>query len=329
MDIPSKTEVAPANDRVVVLGGLGFIGSHLCRALVAQGRSVRVFDKPDASHDAISDFEQSIEIVSGDIAKPEEVVDAIRDASVLINLVHTTVPGSSMIDPGLDIISNVASSARWLKHIGETSLRKIIYFSSGGTVYGESKERITEDYPTNPLNSYGITKLAVEKYTAMYATHADIDYCIVRPSNVYGPGQQLHYGQGVIGIMASRALRGERLEVWGEGTDHRDFLYVDDLVKAILRLLNYDGEVRVFNVSSGVGHSVLDVIAVLERSIQPFPEVVHTPKRPIDVPLNILDSSRLQDETGWQPTTDFDEGVSRTIEWMKAQYTKGTRNTEE
>lgn len=327
MNNASKPDVARVNDRVVVLGGLGFIGSHLCRALVAHDRSVRVFDRPEASQDAISDFKQSIEIATGDIAKPEEVVDAIRDATVLINLVHTTVPGTSMLDPGLDIISNVASSARWLKHIGETSLRKIIYFSSGGTVYGESKKPIAEDYPTNPLNSYGITKLAVEKYTAMYATHADIDYCIVRPSNVYGPGQQLHYGQGVIGIMASRALRGERLEVWGEGTDHRDFLYVDDLVRAILRLLDYNGSVRVFNVSSGVGHSVLDVIEALKTSIQPFPEVVHTPKRPIDVPLNILDSSKLQSETGWKPTTDFDQGVSRTIDWMKMEYTKGTKST--
>lgn len=317
MDSPSQPETARASERVVVLGGLGFIGNHLCRALVASGRTVRIFDRPEASQESIGDFHHSVEIVTGDISNAEDVINAVQDATVLINLVHTTVPGSSMIDPGLDIVSNVASTARWLKRVGETSLRKIIYFSSGGTVYGESKDLINEDYSTNPLNSYGITKLAIEKYTAMYAAHADIDYCIVRPSNVYGPGQQLLRGQGVIGIMANRALRGEELEVWGDGTVLRDFLYVDDLVNAILNLIDYKGQFRVFNVSSGVGHSVLDVILVLQKLIQPFPKVLLTPKRRIDAPLNILDSSRLKNETGWSPNVSFEDGVRRTVEWMR------------
>lgn len=317
MDVASQTDRKSPGERVVVLGGMGFIGSHLCRALIREGHSVRIFDRVNASTELIQDFQRSIEIVGGDVSRAEEVVGALKDATLLINLVHTTVPGSSMVDPGLDIISNVASSARWLEHIGETSLRKIIYFSSGGTVYGESKAPIAEDYPTNPLNSYGITKLAIEKYTAMYATHSDIDYCIVRPSNVYGPGQQLHYGQGVIGVMASRALRGEELEVWGEGTDRRDYLFIEDLISAIIELLDYNGPFRIFNISSGAGHSVLDVISVLETLIQPFPKVIHTPKRRIDVPLNILDSGRLEKETGWQPSISFAEGIRRTVEWMK------------
>ena len=317
MDSLPKPDKPQAGDRLIVLGGSGFIGSHLCRALVTHGQTVRIFDRNDTPPEAFGDLAQSIEIVTGDISRPEEVVSAIRDATVLINLVHTTVPGSSMIDPGADIINNVASSARWLKHIGETSLRKIIYFSSGGTVYGESDVPLTEDHPTNPLNSYGITKLAIEKYTAMYATHAGIDCFIVRPSNVYGPGQQLQHGQGVIGIMANRALRGEELEVWGKGTYRRDYLFIDDLVSAILKLLEYSGSYRVFNVSSGVGHSVLDVISALQKLIEPFPNVAYSPERPIDVPVNILDSSRLQQETGWRPEIGFEEGIRRTIEWMQ------------
>ena len=204
-----------------------------------------------------------------------------------------------------------------LKYIKGTSLRKIIYFSSGGTVYGESDVPISEDHHTNPLNSYGITKLAIEKYTAMYATHANIDYCIVRPSNVYGPGQQMQHGQGVIGIMASCALRGEELKVWGDGTYRRDYLFIDDLVSAIIKLFDYNGRFRIFNVSNGVGHSVLDVIAVLQRLIQPFPKVEYSLGRPIDVPVNILDSSRLQKETGWKPVIDFEEGIRRTVESMR------------
>ncbi|HSK63423.1 MAG TPA: GDP-mannose 4,6-dehydratase, partial [Pyrinomonadaceae bacterium] len=116
----------------------------------------------------------------------------------------------------------------------------------------------------------------------------------------------------------------EVLEVWGEGTDKRDYLFIDDLVSAIVKLLAYRGSFRVFNVSSGAGHSVLDVIAALRKHIKPLPEVRHLPPRHFDVPINILDSSRLRHETGWQPRIDFAEGIRRTVEWVtqKAQETQ-------
>ena len=320
MNTATQSDSTLARERVAVFGGLGFIGSHVCRALVNAGYSVRIFDRAAESHELIKDFEPEIEIVEGDISRLDDVHKALDGVSVLINLIHTTVPGSSMKDPVYDVTSNVANAARWLGLLGETNLRKVIYFSSGGTVYGlPERVPITEDHPTNPLNSYGITKLAIEKYTAMYARRFGIDYCIVRPSNVYGPGQRLHYGQGVIGIMASRALRGETLEVWGEGTDQRDFLFIDDLVSAIVKLLPYRGPFQVFNISSGAGHSVLDVIATLRTQIKPLPEVVHRPSRLFDVPVNILDSSLLRHETGWEPTVDFEEGVRRTVEWIKGR----------
>ena len=318
MNIANQSNPTLARERVAVFGGLGFIGSHICRALVSAGYQVRIFDRSGESRELIKDFEREIQIVEGDISRVEDVANALAGVTVLINLIHTTVPGSSMKDPAYDVTSNVANAARWLQLLGDTNLRKVIYFSSGGTVYGApEKIPITEDHPTNPLNSYGITKLAIEKYTAMYAQRFDIDYCVVRPSNVYGPGQRLHYGQGVIGIMASRALRGELLEVWGEGTDKRDYLFIDDLVSAIVKLLAYRGTFRVFNISSGAGHSVLDVIAALRTHIKPLPEVRHLPSRPFDVAVNILDSSRLRHETGWQPTIDFEEGIRRTVEWIK------------
>ena len=318
MHIRSQPDSKLARERVTVFGGLGFIGSHICRALVNEDHFVRIFDRSGESHELVNDFEPNIEILEGDISRLEDIDSALDGATVLINLVHTTVPGSSMNDPAYDVTSNVANAARWLEHLGRTNLRKVIYFSSGGTVYGRPERiPITEDHPTNPLNSYGITKLAIEKYTAMYANRFGIEYCLVRPSNVYGPGQRLHYGQGVIGIMANHALRGERLEVWGEGTDQRDYLFIDDVVDAIRRLLSYNGPHRVFNVSSGIGHSVLNVIEVLRKQIDPLPEVVHLPPRSFDVPVNILDSTRLRHETGWRPTVEFEEGIRRSIEWLK------------
>src|SRR5262249_18386186 len=151
------------------------------------------------------------------------------------------VPGSSMKDSAYDIASNVVASARWLSRLSETNIKRLIYFSSGGTVYGVPQtDPIDENHPTDPISSYGITKLAIEKYVSMYCGMFGVSYTIVRPSNVYGEGQRLNIGQGVIGVMADRTLRGEALEVWGTGENLRDYLHVDDLVHATMLLLDYD-----------------------------------------------------------------------------------------
>jgi UDP-glucose 4-epimerase len=202
--------------------------------------------------------------------------------------------------------------------LSQISLKRIVYFSSGGTVYGLPQHNlIDEQHPTEPMSSYGITKLAIEKYVAMYARLSGVQYCIVRPSNVYGDGQRLHIGQGVIGVLADRGLRGEPLEIWGTGESLRDYLYVEDLVAATLALLDYRGPHQVFNVSSGVGHSVLDIVRLISDELGVTPEINYQPKRGFDVPVNVLDSSRLIAETGWRPHVGLEEGVARTIKWLR------------
>jgi UDP-glucose 4-epimerase len=294
------------------------MGSHLCRALLKRGVRVRVFDKLYASRSLVEDIEGELEIVEGDIARAEDVLGALDDAETLVHMVHTTVPGSSMKDPAYDLSSNVVASVGWLSRLQETGVRRVFYISSGGTVYGLPQTNpIDESHPTDPINSYGITKLTIEKYIAMYAGMFGIDYCMVRPSNVYGAGQRLNIGQGVIGVLADHALRGEALEVWGTGESLRDYLYVEDFVTAILALMTYKGPHRIFNISSGKGSSVLDIIGALRRQLGSMPEVVHQPDRGFDVPVNVLDSSRLRAETGWSPRVGLEEGLSRTIAWLR------------
>jgi UDP-glucose 4-epimerase len=301
---------------VVVLGGLGFIGSHICRELVARSFRVRIFDKLYSSHALVEDIKPYIEIVEGDISRLSDVLRATRDASTVIHLIHTTVPGSSMDDPSYDITSNVVASVKWLSHLAETRIRRILYFSSGGTVYGiPCSNPIDENHPTNPISSYGITKLAIEKYLAIYASLYGIEHYILRPSNVYGPGQQLDIGQGVIGVMARHALRGEPIEIWGTGEAIRDYLYIDDMVTATMVLLAYEGPHRIFNVSGGEGYSLLDIIAILSSKIGSLTKI-HKPDRGFDVPMNVLDSSRICTEIGWRPQIPLEEGIARTIKWL-------------
>jgi UDP-glucose 4-epimerase len=304
--------------RVVVLGGLGFLGSHICRALVARGYAVRIFDKLYTLRKLVEDFETDVEIVEGDMSRPDDVLASISDAEIVINLVHTTVPGSSMKDPAYDVSSNVLASVRWLARLGETKVQRLFYVSSGGTVYGNPQTQpITEEHPTEPVSSYGITKLSIEKYVAMYANMFAVEHRTLRPSNVYGEGQRLSIGQGVIGVMADRALRGEPLEVWGTGETLRDYLHVDDLVTAMMALLDYRGAHSVFNVSSGKGHSVLDIINTLRDHAGLRVEVKHIPDRGFDVSANVLSSSRLRVETGWAPKVELEVGITRTVRWLR------------
>lgn len=305
----------------VVLGGCGFLGSHICHELVRNGHPVRVFDKLYAERSRLSDIQDEVEVVEGDVARASDVLSALEGAKTVFHLVHTTVPGSSMADPSYDVESNVAASVRWLSRLGETGVRRIIFVSSGGTVYGvPQSELINERHPTDPICSYGITKLALEKYVAMYAALANVDYLILRPSNVYGEGQHLHHGQGVIGVLTDRALRGQPLEVWGTGESLRDYLYVSDFIGAVRRLWSYAGPQHVFNVSSGEGRSVLDILAILGRQLGALPEVKHVPSRSFDVPVNVLDSSLLRNEVGWEPALRLEEGMAHVIRWLREEH---------
>lgn len=279
---------------------------------------MRVFDKTYAGRHLIRDIEPELEVVEGDVARPDDVLAALEGAATVYHLVHTTVPGSSMADPAYDVESNVVASVRWLSRLGATGVRRVVFVSSGGTVYGVPRAPlIAEDHPTDPISSYGVTKLAVEKYVALYAALAGVEHLILRPSNVYGEGQRLHIGQGVIGVLADRALRGEPLEVWGTGRELRDYLHVGDLVEAVRRLAGYRGPHRVFNVASGRGRSVLDILGALRAHLGRLPEVRHTPARGFDVPVNVLDPARLREATGWEARTGLDEGVGRVVEWLR------------
>ncbi|HJX91732.1 MAG TPA: NAD-dependent epimerase/dehydratase family protein [Pyrinomonadaceae bacterium] len=310
-----------ANDRrIVVMGGLGFMGSFVCRSLVKRGYPVRIFDKLYARRKLIEDIADRVEIIEGDISRADDVLTALKGCHTAIDLVHTTVPGSSMKDPAYDVASNVVAAANWFPRLNQTGISRFFYVSSGGTVYGVPKTiPIHEDHPTNPISSYGITKLTLEKYVAMYCNMLGIEHRILRPSNVYGEGQRLNIGQGVIGVMANLALRGQPLEIWGTGESERDYLHVDDFASAVLALLDYKGSETVFNVSSEEGRSVLDIVSALKEILGNPLGVRKMPERGFDVPFNVLSSARLRNQTGWTQQVNFQSGIARTVKWLEDQ----------
>jgi UDP-glucose 4-epimerase len=306
-----------AGNRCVLLGGTGFLGTHLARALHGAGARVRVLARR-SGHGA--QLPADTEWRYGDIGDGEAVLAALDGAQTAVHLVHTTVPGSSMADPAADVAGNLCAALSWLPRLQETGLRTLVFVSSGGAVYGIPRsETVCERHPTEPISSYGVTKLALEKYCRIYCAAAGVRCIILRPSNVYGPGQRLDKGQGVIGTLAHRALTGRPLDVWGEGRQVRDYVFVDDFAQAVLRVLAYRGEGSVFNVASGIGRTVMDVIEELKLQIGGGIAIRHLPGRPFDVPRNVLDSTFLQRETGWMPRVDLHDGIALSLERLRLE----------
>ena len=190
----------------------------------------------------------------------------------------------------------------------------MIFFSSGGTVYGiPNSVPIKENHPTNPICSYGIHKLALEKYLYLHHHLNGLDYTILRISNPYGERQRPTGVQGVVAAFIDRALRRQPLEIWGDGTVIRDYIYVTDVVDAVRAILEYRGNFRLFNIGSGSGTTLTDVAKTIEHILGYGLKLHFKPAGKLHVPSNILDISRASHELEWKPVTLFQEGIKRVV----------------
>lgn len=306
--------------RCVVVGGGGFIGSHLCESLLAEGHDVTVFDRGESRN--LDRLKQKGAILfTGDFFNPEDVQRALVNQDIVFHLLSTTVPQISNEDPSYDVETNVIGTLKFLDLARKAQVKKIIFASSGGTVYGIPQEiPIKENHPTDPTSSYGITKLIIEKYLYLYWVLHGLDYCILRIANAYGERQRPTATQGVIPVFLERALRNNEIIVWGDGSVIRDYIFVTDVSKAFIKALTYLGELKVFNIGSGQGHSLGDVIHVIESVTGQALRVKYTNSRSFDVPISVLDISRAKNYLNWAPTISLFEGIARMYAWMLKEY---------
>jgi UDP-glucose 4-epimerase len=302
--------------KCVLLGGAGFMGSHLAERLLAAGHAVRVFDVHDRGF-ADGARRRDFEWVRGNFLDPGDVAAAIAGCQGVFHLVSTTLPQSSNQNPAGDVADNVIGTLHLLEACRREGGRKIVFASSGGTVYGVPRAvPITEDHPTHPITSYGIGKLTIEKYLELYRVLHGVDYCVLRIANPFGERQRIASGQGAVTTFLHRAYRGEPIEIWGDGSVVRDYLYVGDVAEALMRALGHRGERRVINIGSGVGRDLNEILAAIETVIGRPVERRYVPARSFDVPANVLDIGLARAELGWQPATAFEEGLRRTLRWV-------------
>jgi UDP-glucose 4-epimerase len=301
--------------RALVTGGGGFIGSHLVSLLLKAGAEVVVFDRDGGARPTHAG---SVHYVSADLLNRAAISTALAGVDVVFHLAWSGIPRSSNEDSSAHVSLNLVPTLVLFDACINLSVRRVVFLSSGGAVYGSVAELpITEEHPTRPISAYGVTKLAAEAYLEFYSRQHNLDYVILRPSVPYGEAQNIKRGQGAVGVFLNSAITGEPITLWGGRNIARDFFYVGDLAKACLAAAHETVERGVYNIGGGraitLGH-LLDLVQ----------DVTHTrlnvkvePSRSFDPPSIVLDITRARHCLGWEPEVSILAGVERTWKWLR------------
>lgn len=302
--------------RVLVLGGCGFIGSHIVDQMLAAGLDVRVVSRrPEKARPALPGVEYQL----ADCRDPAAVAEALKGIDCVVHAFSATTPGSGDRAPQLDVEQNLVSALTILELMARSGVERLIYLSSGGMVYGVPELIPTpETHKLSPLASYGIVKVAVESYIGLYARTRGLRPIILRPGNTYGERQGRNGADGAVSTLMRRALTGERFEIWGDGSVVRDYLHVRDLAR-LCRMAAESDSVGIFNAGSGVGTSLRTLIDDVQRVSGRSFEVTCSAARSFDAAVNILDITAARDALGWSPEITLADGLRATWEWHLEQ----------
>lgn len=300
----------------IIFGGNGFIGKALNAYLAGEnvitiGRSSYPVQPQAANRRYYSVLGDSLDDIASFLKGSENII---------IDLSFTSVSNAGSVDPEKDFSDNIKLVMDNLHFAKKVRTRKYVYLSSGGTVYGRSgEEQINELHATNPISTYGIIKLASEKYVQMFCSMNDMDFNILRPSNVYGPGQVPFRGQGIIATALGCALENSPITIYGAGDNVRDYIYIDDLCAWLVAICEKGVSGEIYNIGSGEGHSILeitdlirDILAVRQWDLL----LRYLPDRPFDVKRNVLDNSKIRAATGLYPSTVLAAGIAKAYAWI-------------
>ena len=306
--------------KVLVTGGAGFIGSHLTDTLIQNHYEVIVLDNFSTGRkDNLAKSSGKIEIIRGNMGDREVVKQALQGVSVIHHLAAQPNVRLSVENPIFDLQNNVEEALVLLEEAIRQDVRKVIYASSGGAAYGEPSEiPVPEQHPTNPVSPYGISKLMVEKYLYYYQVNYGLTCLSLRYANVYGPRQDPLGEAGVISIFLGRILQNKPLQIFGDGTQTRDYVFVGDVVASHLAAMDYEGENWIFNIGTGREVSVLDLVDVMRAVAGVDVQPEHVEPRKGEVYKIALDNHLAQHELNWKPQTDLKTGMQKVWEWMKA-----------
>lgn len=306
--------------KCLILGAGGFIGRNLLEmALNRSHDEFILFDREnmDFLREIPPEQQTRCHTIQGDFNIGTDFGQLTRHVDVVYHLISTTLPDNSNRHIAQGLVDNVAVTSLLLEACVENNVGKVIFLSSGGTIYGVSdKLPLAEEAVNNPISGYGLQKITIEKLLYLYWYLYGLDYRIVRLSNPYGKYQKPNGVQGVVTTFIYKAMRSETLSVYGDGSVIRDYIYIEDAIRAILNIVDYAGGFKIFNVGSGKGHSVNEVIGIIEKVLSKEVTVEYQGNRKADVPVNVLDIARYEKCFGALGGLTLEEGIVKTVRYF-------------
>jgi UDP-glucose 4-epimerase len=305
-------------EKILVLGADGFIGSNLVKSLLVDGYIIRAFDLfKDGQSRNLEDVRGEVEIFPGNFLNKDDISRALENIDYVFHFISLTTPGSSMNDPLIDVDTNIRGTIMLLEECVNKKIKKIIFSSSGGSIYGnQKKDLFTEEDGTQPISPYAISKLAIEKYLEYYRLHMGLDYLILRYANPYGIGQNVVGSQGIIPIFLNLVKQNKKITVFGDGENIRDYVYIDDAIEMTKRIFNINTKYKIYNVGSGMGVSINEVINILEVIVGKKIDIERQPARDIDVQKIVLNNERILKEVDFKPEIMLQDGIIKTWNWL-------------
>jgi UDP-glucose 4-epimerase len=311
--------------RILVTGGAGFIGSHVVDAYIAAGHDVAVLDNFSTGNEAnLNPAAETHRLDLRDQPGVERLIASFRPEVVNHHAAQSEVP-KSVADPGYDAEVNIVGGLNVLKACVDHSVKKVIFISTGGALYGEPDVvPADEDHPVRPLSPYGTSKFSFEQYLAMFKRTFGLEFTVLRYANIYGPRQDFYAEEGrVVAIFTSRMLVGQPVTIDGDGEQSRDMLHVRDAATANLAALE-SGSGGTFHVSTGTAVSINDIYRKLALLTKYTEAPNHGPRRKGDVYRIALDNARARRELGWEPRIDLEEGLSLTVDYFRQQVSRAS-----
>lgn len=303
---------------VLVIGGSGFLGQALVHRLITNGSTVVATSLTPTRRFRL----QGLRWRDFDLSQFTGDPDLLDGISVIYHLGWSSIPSTADSIPA-ELITNVAGSVRLLEAVFRHNRNiRVVFASSGGTVYGRiGPHPAREDQALAPAGAYGLSKAAVEYYIDFYVQNRGLDVITLRPGNPFGAGQMSTRLFGSVTTFCSNALAGRPLVIFGDGSIVRDYLYIDDLIDALIAAAYGAPSHRHFNIGSGTGRSLNEIVEALSETLGRRLAVQYRDARDFDLPISVLDISRARTDLGWQPKVPFREGLARTLENLRQMST--------
>jgi UDP-glucose 4-epimerase len=303
--------------KILVTGGAGFIGSHLVDRLIDNGHKVFVID--NLSLGRIENVNPKAVFYKMDI-RDKQLEDIFKKEQPEIVSHHAAQASvtKSMEDPFFDNDVNIHGTLNIIECCKNYGVKKIIFSSTGGAVYGEPQYMpVNEKHPINPLSIYGLHKYFGEKYLNLYNKNYGLEFTVLRYSNVFGPRQNPHGEAGVVAIFSKQLLQGDTPTIFGDGSKTRDYLYVDDVVDTNLLVMDMKGNGKIFNLGWGIEITDQKIFDSIKEALNVNIKPIYGSKRPGELDRIALDASYIKKELGWKPVVRLEEGIAKTVEYYK------------